>query len=1507
MTSDRSERLKNLSAAKRELLLKAIQAKKPSVGKAERIPRRTSQESAPLSFSQQRMWFLQQWEPGSPLYNIPMALRLSGKLDRVALKQAFEEIIKRHDILHTTFDVQDGVPVQVIHTSSALALPLIDLCELSEVLQETLVQELIAAESKRVFDVQQGPLLRVVLLKRAKTEHVLILTVHHIVADGWSMQIVLGELCALYGAFSLGLSSALEEPPLQYADYAEWQRQWLQGPILERQLGYWKQQLANLPTLELALDRPRPAVLSFRGASFPFALSSSLTQRLHQLSKQQGVTLFIVLLTTFQILLARYSHQRDIMLGTPVANRNRKELERLIGYFSNMLVLRTDLSGNPTFREALLRVRDVCFDAYTHQDLPFERLVEELQPERDRSRNPLFQVMFALQNEPMSEAEMPGLEMEELAVQSGISRLDLSLNMTELQHGLVGEVEYSTDLFRVETIAALVERYSALLESVITHTDQRMLEFPILTEAEEQQFSTWNATDVPFPQHGCLHELFETQVARAPEAVAIAMGDQQVTYSHLNACANELAVRLQRLGAGPETLVGICVERSLEMVIALLGTLKAAAVCVPLDPNYPQERLLSIVSDAKIAVLLTHGQIRERLSAYQVQVTLCSVHSQTMLEQVPVLQTEQGGPRRNVLPGNLAYLLYTSGSTGKPKGVALPHTALVNRLLWGQRAYPLSETDRVLQIAPFSFDISIWEIFGPLLAGARLILAQADGHYDTRYLVEVMAQQQVTIAHFVPATLRVVLHDPHLRERCFLRAIFCGGDAVPEDLPGNTVAALNVDFHQFYGPTESAINSTCWIYRPEESQRGTSIGRPIANTHIYLLDADLLLVPLGTPGELYIGGLGVARGYVNQPELTAERFIPHPFSSKPGERLYRTGDLARYQPDGTLEFLGRTDNQVKIRGIRVELGEIETVLRTHPAVQDCVVVVREDRPGDKRLVAYIVGNATVLPADENTGGSASPQEERVGELWPSIGEYAVYDELIYASLTGDERRNEKYKAAIARLVPGKTVLDIGTGQDAILAQFCAEAGARKVYAIEILEESYKQAVHRTRSLGLEDTITVIQGNALDVEIPEKVDVCVSELFEAIGGGEGAAVILNNARRFLKENGVMIPERSITYIAAVRLPVDLRQAPGFTKVSAHYVEKIFEQVGYPFDLRLCIRDFPPSLIVSTRAIFEELQFSGDVEPEYSREITLTIQQQTQIDGFLLWLNLQTVGDEGINIMEEAYSWSPVYFPVFSPPINVEKGDIIQATCTCTLSDNQLNPDYAISGRVMRNTQAMQEFAFESSHHKKRYKATPFYQQLFARDQIPLEQAQQMKRTALPLHLSTYLRASLPNYMVPAAFVLLNHLPLNPNGKVDRRALPAPEDASGGREQDSDRPRNPVEQTLATIFQRVLQVEHIPIHQTFFELGGHSLLAMQALSAIREMFNVEISLPTFFEKSTVADLAAIVTQNETQKTLFPAAIKRIPRDNAEQLLEQLPQLSDDDIDALLAERLLRDASE
>lgn len=1150
MTSDRSERLKNLPAAKRELLLKAIQAKKPSVGKAESIPRRAVQKSASLSFSQQRMWFLQQWEPASPLYTIPMALRLSGKLDRVALKQSFEEIIKRHDILHTTFDMQNGSPVQVIHPSSALALPLIDLRELNEMLQKTLVRELIAAESKRVFDLQQGPLLRVVLLKRAETEHILILTVHHIVADGWSMQILLGELCALYRAFSLGLPSALEDLPLQYADYAEWQRQWLQGPILERQLGYWKQQLANLPTLELSLDRPRPAVLSFRGANFSFALSYSLTQRLHQLSKQQGVTLFIVLLATFQILLARYSQQQDIMLGTPVANRNRKELERLIGYFSNMLVLRADLSGNPTFHEALLRVRDVCLDAYTHQDLPFERLVEELQPERDRSRNPLFQVMFALQNEPMSKAEMPGLEIEELEVHSGISRLDLSLNMTELQHGLVGEVEYSTDLFSAETIAGLVERYSALLESIITHTDQHILDLPILTKAEEQQFSTWNATEVPFSQNVCLHELFETQVARAPEAVAIALGDQQVTYDHLNACANELALRLQHLGAGPEVLVGICVERSLEMAIALLGVLKAAAVCVPLDPNYPPERLLSILSDAKISVLLTHGQIREQLSAYQTQVTLCSVHSQMMLEQVSVAQPEQGGPRSNALPGNLAYLLYTSGSTGKPKGVALPHTAIVNRLLWGQRVYPLTETDRVLQIAPFGFDISIWEIFGPLLAGARLILARTDGHYDTSYLVELMAEQQVTIAHFVPATLRVILNDPRLRERSALRAIFCGGDAVPADLPGNTAASLNVDFHQFYGPTESAINSTCWIYRPEDSQQRASIGRPIANTQIYLLDAHLRLVPLGTPGELYIGGLGVARGYLNQPELTAERFIPNSFSSEPGERLYKTGDIARYQPDGNLEFLGRNDNQVKIRGIRVELGEIETVLRLHPAVRDCVVVAREDRPGDKRLVAYIVDKATVS---------------------------------------------------------------------------------------------------------------------------------------------------------------------------------------------------------------------------------------------------------------------------------------------------------------------------------------------------------------------LEQTQQMERTALSLHLRDYLRASLPNSLVPTAFVILDHLPLNPNGKVDRRALPAPEDASSGREHDSERPRNHVEQTLATLFQRVLQVEHIPIHQTFFELGGHSLLAMQALSAIRETFNVEISLPTFFEKSTVADLAAIVVQNDTQKTVLPSAIKRITRDNAEQLLEQLPQLSDDDIDALLAERLLRDASE
>jgi len=974
MTSEYIARFKSLSPASRARLVQAIREGQTPTSQQEMAPGRTEQDRAPLSFSQQRMWFLHQWEPASPLYTISTALRLSGRLDRRAIVRSLTEIIGRHEILRTTFALSEGNPCQQIHAACAFALPLIDLCTLPATSQAARSAEVITSLAQRPFDLQHGPLLRAIVLQVAEQEHILALTVHHIVADGWSMHLLLKELCSLYQAFSAGDPSPLADLPLQYADYACWQRTWLQGPPLEKHLTYWTEHLANLPTLELPLDHPRPAVHSARGATLAFSLSSSLTAQLNQFSRNEGVTLFMVLLTAFVCLLARYSGQDDLVIGTPLANRSRPEFEQLIGCFANTLVLRADLRGNPTFRQMLQRLRDVCLDAYTHQDLPFERLVEELRPARDESRNPLFQVLFALQNEPAASAELADLHLEEVEIRPGTARLDLTVNLTELPRGLVGEVEYSTDLWQAHTVAALVERYRLIIESIVSQPAQLVWALPLLTPREEQQLRAWNATQVQHPAHSSLQHLCEAQARLRPDALALTCGDQHLTYGFLNTCASQLASRLRTMGAQAEMLIGLCLQRSPEQLIALLAILKSGAAVLPLDPDHPQKRLASILQATGLSVLLTDQSSFALFSGILARPLV--LDTPELLRDclcAPSGAEEEAG-QYETHPDHLAYVLFTSGSTGEPRGVAVAQRAIVNRLLWGQRAYPLGRADRVLHVAALSFDIAFWEIFGPWLAGSQIVLAKPAGHADTHYLAELLAEQEVTVAHVVPTVLRHLLEEPALSRRCALRALFCGGDRVPADLPEHAVAHLHVDFCQFYGPTEAAINATAWFAHPQDERQGAPIGRPIDNTQISLLDANLRPVPIGAPGDVYISGKGLARCYVMQPDLTAERFLPHPTSTEAGARLYRTGDRARYRPDGNLEYLNRSDTQVKIHGMRVELSEIEHILCAHPQIRAAAVLAREDTPGLKRLVAYLVLQPAAMgEAESPLSRPGSPQ------------------------------------------------------------------------------------------------------------------------------------------------------------------------------------------------------------------------------------------------------------------------------------------------------------------------------------------------------------------------------------------------------------------------------------------------------------------------------------------------------------------------------------------------------
>ena len=944
----------------------------------------------PLSFAQQRLWFLDQLEPGSPVYNIPRVLRLIGSLLVGALEQSFNEIIRRHEVLRTTFSAVDGQPVQVITPALTLTLPLVDLQELPESEREVEAQRLITSEARRSFDLTRGPLLRARLLRLGEEDHILLLTMHHIVSDGWSTGVLFRELAALYGAFSTNRPSPFPRMPIQYADFAHWQRRWLQGENLESQLVYWKKQLAYLPVLELPTDRARPAIQSYRGARQSLTLSKGLTEELRALSRREGATLFMTLLAAFKILLYRYTGQDDIVVGTPIANRNRSEIEGLIGFFVNTLLLRTDLSDNPSVKGLLGRLRDVALGAYAHQDLPFERLVEELQPERDLSRNPLSQIMFALQNAPQEALKLSGLALSPLEVDSGTAKFDLSLSMIEAAEGLRGLLEYNTDLFDAATIARLLGHFRTLLEGIVTNPNQRLLDLPILTEPEQHRLLVeWNDTQATYPKDKCIHHLFEAQVDRSPDATAVVFEDKQLTYRELNRRANQLAHYLRKFGVGPEVLVGICVDRSLEMVVGELGILKAGGAFVPFDPDYPKERLAFMLQDTQAPVLLTqqrHLQQLPEATFLDKQDSDDSIQNRLVIcldtDWEIIAQESEDNPSARSRPEHLAYVIYTSGSTGKPKGVLIQHAGVVNLMAWLQSVHNVTPADRATQLASPAFDASVWELWPYLAAGASIHIVDEETRISSSKLLQWLATEGISIC-FLPTPLVEVVLEEQWPSGLALRALLTGGDKLHRS-PRKT---LPFRFVNKYGPTE---NSAVTTWAPVATGTGTDvsppIGRPIANTQVYLLDRHLNPVPIGICGELFIGGDGLARGYRSRPEQTAERFIPNPFSDEPGTRLYKTGDLARYLADGNIEFLGRIDNQVKIRGFRIELGEIETVLGQHPAIRETVVVARENqkdgnlglrnakgeienakseiqnpRSGDRALVGYVVPQQEPAP------------------------------------------------------------------------------------------------------------------------------------------------------------------------------------------------------------------------------------------------------------------------------------------------------------------------------------------------------------------------------------------------------------------------------------------------------------------------------------------------------------------------------------------------------------------
>ncbi len=1501
------EHLAKLSREQRAQLFQRLKEKQRSERMVDEVihPYDRNAQSFPLSFAQLRLWFLDQFEPDSAVYIIPQALRLFGPLMLEIFLQALGDMIERHETLRTTFIAIDGEPRQCIAPARPVTIPLIDLQNVCEAVSKAEVLRLADAEAHRPFNLATGPLLRLTLLRLGQEEHILLLTMHHIISDAWSGGIFMREFFTFYEAHVHGRSAQLPSLPIQYIDFTLWQHQRLQGTKLEEQLAYWQAKLADVPMLHLPIDHPRPAMQTFHGAAQSLLLSESLSSALHDLSRREGATLFMTLLTAFKVLLYRYNGQEDIVVGSLIANRNRAEIEGLIGFFVNTLVLRTDLSGSPGFRELLRREREVCLEAYAHQDLPFEQLVDALQPERNLSYSPLFQVMFTLQNTPRpssSSAGQSSLSIQHLDTGTATSKFDLSLFLSEGPHGINIEAEYNTDLFEAETIGRMLACFRNLLEAIAANPDCQIAALPLLAEDERQQLLVeWNATRYDYPQHSCLHELIEEQVQHTPDAVALVFEGQQLTYSELNARATRLAHYLcYHYTIGPETLIGLALDRSPSLLIGLLGILKAGAAYVPLDPDYPRQRLAFVLQQTQIPVLLTQVALLERLPEHQ-GVTLCLDRDWPAIAcDLPPVRL----PR--AVAGNLAYTIYTSGSTGLPKGVQISHQALVN-FLCSMRDQPGANVyDTLLAVTSISFDIAGLELWLPLIVGARLVLTSREVSRDGEQLKQHLIEQAVTMMQATPTTWRLLL-EVGWRSPSEMR-VLCGGEALPVEL-AQTLSQQSALFWNMYGPTETTIWST--LQHIISVEGSVSIGRPIANTQIYLLNAHLEPVPIGAIGDLYIGGDGLSRGYFQRPEATAERFVPDPFSSTPGARLYKTGDLARYRAQGNLEFLGRNDHQVKIHGFRIELQEIEATLEQHSSVRESVVVAREDSVGEsdsKRLVAYIV------PQFQHQDATAQPdwQDEQV-QQWQSVWDTtysedeADHDPAFDLSGWRSSYTHEPIPAAemrewvdqtVERVLANKPerILEIGCGTGLLLFRLAPHC--RQYCGMDFSSSVLQQVRREVERQGLSH-VTLLERNANDlsgIEAGVFDTIILNSVVQYFPGVEFLIQLLEHLIRLVAPGGrIFLGDiRNHSLLEVFHTSVQVRQAedalslkelqhlvgshiaqekeltvdPAFFKAVKqrfHRVGAVDIQLkrGHAYNELTCFR-YDVVLHMDT----EEPPDRQPVVMDWRRSaLTLALIRTMLVEAAPDFVHITGIlnarlitdvkardllKDEGglqdVKALREAAQNLAAEEQGVDPEEFWALGEQLAYTVGITWSASRGDRCYDVALRRKTTISSSGEDRLPLFVVPALAKILPWS----AYTNNPLQVQFQQK---LAPELRDYLKEKLPEYMLPSAFVVLQALPLTPNGKIDRRALPALGHSRSAIKQDYVAPRTQTEEALAAIWRELLGIERIGIHDNFFDLGGNSLLIIRMVAKANKA-GLAITTRQVFKHQTIAQLAVEV---------------------------------------------------
>ncbi|WP_405110960.1 amino acid adenylation domain-containing protein [Paenibacillus sp. FSL K6-1217] len=1443
----------------------------------------------PVSYAQQRLWFLKQYDEESAFYNILETIKLKGELNVPCLEQAVTEIVKRHEGLRTTFDNIEGQIMQVLHDVDEVHIPLQNLMHVEENAREQTIAILADEEVNQAFDFKNGPLIRCKLLRFAADEHVIFLTMHHIISDGWSMGVFVHEFVQLYDALVNQRPAELSTIEWQYADYTQWQRNWFTGKVKQDQFIYWKNKLKDVATLDIPSDYDRPKVQTFNGQKDFFVYSKSMMDRVNELAETTGATPFMIYLAAVDVLFARYTGQDDIAIGTPIANRTRMETEHTIGFFVNTLVLRNDLSGNISFMELIERVKTSALESYDAQDMPFEMLVDELDLERDLSRNPLFQVMFSLQNEELPDFKLPNLEISRVETDNKSAMFDFWISMRELEDGVHALCEYNTDIYKAETIRRMMRHLENIINSLCIDPYQKIKQFNFMNKEEINEILyEKNNTDYTFEKELFIHELFEEQAALRPDAPALRFNGLTLTYQEFNMRVNQVAHYLMKQGIGNDEFVGVYADRSIEMMVAVYGILKAGAAYIPIDPTYPADRVDYMLQDSEVKLVL---YCVDEIDA------LAGIRKVDLRDKELFLSMSTDNPGVKVEENHAAYMIYTSGSTGKPKGTINIHSGIRNRILWGQKEYKMQPADRQVQKTPFSFDVSCSEIFWALTVGACLVIAKPEGHKDIEYLIELIKDEQITISHFVPSILKLFLEHPGAKQAGgSLREVFCSGEALPYRLKEQFVQTFDAGLYNLYGPTEASVEVSYYDCREKLDKEIVPIGKPISNVQLYVLDEYMNPVPYNVSGELFIAGVNLARGYYKREELTAEKFIPNLFSKYGAARMYRTGDIVKLLPDGNINFIGRADNQVKVRGLRIELGEIEKVIQSHPSVKDNVVINLEDG-NDVRIVSYIVRDVNYREQDV-----MEESKEQVTQ-WESIFDNAYNEEETIqdfslntiswnSSYTGEKigiPEMEEWLADSVDLIKSfesKRVLEVGCGTGMIL--FKIAPGCEEYVGIDLSRIGLN---YIERNLNSSMNVRIYQKSADELgELQnEKFDtIILNSVIQYFPSGEYLNEVITTLLGMLDQEGTLFigDVRSLPLLKSYHTSVEWHKASEDTTVQ-ELNDRIKNSITTENELLVDSKYFlslKDSLeqVKNVSILPKVTKFENEMS-KFRYQVVIRTKEAEQLDNIVQfsWRNIQaeqelqnilTGRQDDVIVIHDVLLDKLVQENKIEPLLNDPS---VQAVTVRELRENvsksrlyapslydlllQDGGNYRI--RALWNGHAERGDYQLILFNKKKYGAdtcaydyaVPNFIRYSEDPSVyftkPLEWKDNHKY--IPL-IREHTKKLLQDYMIPSFFIVLPEMPLLPNGKLNKKELPQPGSIRRSVLTEFVEAANASEAKVKTIWETVLNARNIGVNDNFFDIGGHSLLVVQVYYKIKENFDTKLTVVDMFKYPTIRSL-------------------------------------------------------